>query len=173
VRVERRSEVLHDGLADDVVQVALAQTDDAAEDRQHDHQPDENVQQQEVAVRDRDVDQEFQKDRVDQPDEARGEDRDEHDAHLEPVRLEERDDPADRPSAPLLRDRRFRRAGHEPAPGAAAASGAASAGAGARLGPHPSESASAAHPSDATTRAPARDTNGWRPSRLAPPTRLT
>ena len=71
-----------------------------------DHQPDEQVEQDEVALGDRVVDEQLEQDRVDQADEARGEDRDEDDHDLEPVGLEEGGDPPERPAAPLLRDRR-------------------------------------------------------------------
>ncbi len=52
MRVERRPQVVHDALADDVVEIALPDTDQARHDRQDDHQADEQVQQPEVALRD-------------------------------------------------------------------------------------------------------------------------
>ena len=82
VGVERRAQVLHDALADDVVEVALADADQARDDRQRDHQPDEQVEQAPVALRDRVVDEELQQDRVDQAEEAREQDRDEDDRDL-------------------------------------------------------------------------------------------
>jgi hypothetical protein len=82
VGVERGAEVLHHALADQVVQVRLTDADQARDDRQRDHQQHEDVQQEQVPLRDRDVDEELQEDRVDQPEEARDEDRDEDDRDL-------------------------------------------------------------------------------------------
>ena len=136
--VERAAQVLHDVLADDVVEVALADADQARDDRQHDHQPDVQVQLLVVAADDHLVEQEPEQERVDQADEARRQDRDQDDEHLEPVRPEEGDDPPERRGAPLLRHRVELLGGaapHAPAhasgPAPAAASGRA-AGCGAR-----------------------------------------
>ena len=105
VGVQRGAQVLHDALADQVVEVGLPDADQARDDRQRDHQPDEQVQQEEVPLRDRDVDEELEQDRVDQPEEARDEDRDQDDRDLRPVRPEEDEDAADRLAAALLGDR--------------------------------------------------------------------
>ncbi len=105
VGVERAAQVLHDALADDVVEVALADADEARDDRQHDHQADVQVQLLVVAADDDLVDQQAQQQRVDQADEARRQDRRQDDDDLEPVRLEEGDDPPQRAAAALLGDR--------------------------------------------------------------------
>ena len=106
VGVQRAAQVLHDVLADDVVEVRLADADQARHDREHDHQPDVEVEVRVVLADDDLVDQELEQERVDQPEEARDEDREQDDDDLEPVRPEEGDDPADRLAAALLGDRR-------------------------------------------------------------------
>ena len=68
VGVQGAAQVLHDVLADDVVEVGLADPDQPGDDRQHDHQPDEQVELDEVALRDRVVDEELEEVRVDEPD---------------------------------------------------------------------------------------------------------
>ena len=72
VRVERAAQVLHDVLADDVVEIALADADQPGDDRQHDHQPDVQVQLLVVAADDDLVEQDAEQERVDQADQARG-----------------------------------------------------------------------------------------------------
>ena len=52
MRVERVAQVLHHALADDVVDVRLADADEAAHDGQHDHQRHEQVELREVLVGD-------------------------------------------------------------------------------------------------------------------------
>jgi hypothetical protein len=167
VRVQGRPEVLHDVLADDVVEIALANADQARDDRQPDHQADEQVELPPVPVRDRVVDEELEENRVDEADEARGKDRDEDDPHLEAIGSEERDDPAQGPAASLPGDRWTRIAAPEAAPGAAAArrstaptdasaaAAAPAADAGTRRGPQSAESAA---PSAHARR------RGWRPA---------
>ena len=68
-RVERRPQVLHDVLADDVVEIALADADEPRHDRDDDHQPDVQVQVRVVLPDDDLVDEGGQQERVD---EARG-----------------------------------------------------------------------------------------------------
>ena len=80
VAVQRRPEVLHDALADDVVEVRLADADEPGHDRDDDHQPDVQVQLVEVVADDDVVDEQLEQVRVDQPEEARAQDRDEDDA---------------------------------------------------------------------------------------------
>ena len=78
------------------------------------------------------VEQHAQQERVDQADQARRQDRDEDDHDLDPVRPEERDDPAERAAAPLLGDRRELGGGSTPHPSTAdhpAAAAAATGGA--------------------------------------------
>ena len=65
VGVQRAAQVLHDVLADDVVEVALADADEAGDDRQHDHQPDVQVELAEVLAGDRVVDEQLEQERVD------------------------------------------------------------------------------------------------------------
>ena len=50
-RVQRGPQVLHDALADDVVEVGLADADEPGDDRHADHQPDVQVQLVVVARR--------------------------------------------------------------------------------------------------------------------------
>ena len=57
VRVERVAEVLHDVLADAVVDIRLPHADEAADDGDGDHGHDEDVEQQEVLLRDGHVDE--------------------------------------------------------------------------------------------------------------------
>ena len=59
VRVERAAQVLHDVLADDVVEVALPDADEPRDDRGHDHQPDVQVQLVVVAADDDLVDEDL------------------------------------------------------------------------------------------------------------------
>ena len=105
VRVERVPEVLHHVLADDVVEVRLADADEPGHDRDHDHEPDIQVQVRVVLADDDLVDEHAEQERVDQAQEARDQDRHHDDRDLRPVRPEERGDPPDRPRASLLRDR--------------------------------------------------------------------
>jgi hypothetical protein len=127
MRVQRVPQVLHDVLADDVVEVALADADEPRSDRQDDHQPDVEVQSLVVLADDDLVDEQLEQVRVDEPDQARGQDRDEDDRDLRPVRLEEGDDPSQRGATPLLRDRRDLGSATERAPAAAASPTAACA----------------------------------------------
>src|SRR3954452_21794293 len=103
--VQRATEVLHDVLAADVVAVALADADEPGDDRQDDHQTDVQVQVRVVAADDDLVQEKAQKQRIDESDEAGRDDRRQDDDDLEPVRLEEDEDLADRLSATLLGDR--------------------------------------------------------------------
>ena len=105
VRVERSPQVLHDVLADDVVEVALPDADQPREDRQHDHQPDVEVQLLVVAADDDLVEEDTQQQRVHEADQAGQQDRDQHDEDVGPIRTEEGEDPADRRAAPLRRHR--------------------------------------------------------------------
>ena len=70
MRVQRATQVLHDVLADDVVEVALADADQPRDDRQHDHQADVEVRGSSSPADDHLVEQEPEQQRVDQPDEA-------------------------------------------------------------------------------------------------------
>ena len=90
VRVQGVAQVLHHVLADDVVEVALTNPDQPRHDRQHDHQPDVQVELVVVAADDDVVDQQSEQQRVDEADEARGDDGHQDDDDLEPVRAEER-----------------------------------------------------------------------------------
>ncbi len=105
VGVERAAQVLHHVLADDVVEVALADPDQAGDDRQRDHQPDVEVEVVVVLADDDLVDQQPEEQGIDQADEAGRQDRHEHDHDLELVRPEEVDDPAQGLGLALLRDR--------------------------------------------------------------------
>ena len=105
VGVQRAAQVLHDVLADDVVEVALADPDQARDDRQDDHQADVEVELRVVLADDHLVEEQAEQQRVDQADQARGQDRDEDDQDLELVRLEEDRDAPNRARAPFLRDR--------------------------------------------------------------------
>ena len=97
-------------LPDLVVDVGLADADDAADDRDDDHQHDEQVQQEEVLLRDRDVEQELEQVRVDDTQEARHDDRDHHDDDLLAIGSEEGGDASHRASASLARHGREVRA---------------------------------------------------------------
>ena len=109
MRVERVAEVLHDVLADDVVEVALADADQPRPDRQRDHQAHVEVEPLVVPPDDDLVNEQLEQVRVDEADEARCQDRDEDDRDLRPVGAEEGDDPPDRLAAALLRNWRPRR----------------------------------------------------------------
>ena len=120
MRVERVAKVLHDVLANDVVEVALADADQAGHDGQHDHQADIQVEQLEVVTDDDVVDQELEQVRIDQADEARRQDRHEDDDDRQPVRPEEGHDAAHGPAPALLGNRGGILGAHpEPAPATA------------------------------------------------------
>ncbi len=119
MRVERAAQVLHDVLADDVVEVALADADQPGHDRQDDHQPDVQVQLLVLATDDDLVEQHAQQERIDQADQARGQDRDQDDHDLQAIGPEERHDPPERASASLLGNRGELGGGSAPHPAAA------------------------------------------------------
>ena len=101
--VERSAQVAHDALADAVVEIALAYADEARNDRDHDHQPHEQVEQSKVQVLYGDVDQELEQNRVDDAQEAGEQDGAQHDQDLGPVGCEEGDDLARRSSLRFVR----------------------------------------------------------------------
>ena len=103
VRVQRVAQVLHHALADDVVEVRLADADEARDDRDDDHQAGVEVEQPEVLLRDRLVDEQLEQVRVDEPEQARDDDREQDRGDRHAVRPEEAGDPADGPVALLLR----------------------------------------------------------------------
>ena len=106
VRVERIPEVLHDVLADAIVEVRLAHADEAADDGEGDHGHHEEVEQHEVLLRDRHVDELLQEDRVDDPQEARHDDGGHDDGDLQPIQQEEGHDAAHGASASFPGHRR-------------------------------------------------------------------
>ncbi len=89
VLVQGVAQVLHHVLADDVVEVRLADADQAGDDRRDDHQGDEHVEQEPVLLRQGHVDDLAEQDRVHQAEQARDDDREEDDHDLEPVGPEE------------------------------------------------------------------------------------
>ena len=129
VRVERVAQVLHDVLADDVVEVALARRRSArvtigSTIISPTNRLSRTKSRCGIAI----VDQELEQVRVDQADRLVAQDRDQDDATCGPVGPEEGDDAADRPAAPLARDRRevvARTTAERPIPAAAATAAAA------------------------------------------------
>jgi hypothetical protein len=94
--VQRVAQVLHHALADDVVEVALSDADEPGHDRHRDHQADVQVQQREVLLGDRDVDEELEQVRVDDAQQARDDDGQEDDGDARAIRPEEAKDSAHR-----------------------------------------------------------------------------
>jgi hypothetical protein len=105
VVIQGAAQVAHDALPDLVVEIALADPDQAGDDRDGDHEQDEEVEQAPVEMPDGDVDEQLEQDRVDDAQAAGQQDRAEDDQDLEPVGDEEDDDLPRGDIAPLARHR--------------------------------------------------------------------
>ena len=117
VRVERAAQVLHDVLADDVVEVALADADQAGDDRAGDHQPDVEVQLRESPPVIASSMSSLSRNGLIRPRRLVSQDREQDDRDLRAVGPEEDEDPAERLAAALLRaPARNRASGRRPSP---------------------------------------------------------
>ena len=106
VGVDGVAQVLHDRLADAVVDVGLAHADEPADDRDGDHGHDGHVEQPEVLLGDGHVEQELEQVWVDDAQQAGDDDGDHDHQHLPAVGSEEAGDPTYRRATAFLGHRR-------------------------------------------------------------------
>src|SRR3954468_24162696 len=87
--IECVSQVLHDALADDRVEIGLPYPNESRDDRKCDHQPDVEVETVQVSIRDGVVDDFLEQEGVGQANDCDGNDRHHSQGHTQDVRSEE------------------------------------------------------------------------------------
>ncbi len=109
--VDRGAQVVHHALADLVREQRLDHAENARPDRDSDHRGDEDVEQAQVAVRERVVEDALHQEGRDRADDGREDDQTEDGGEPESVGLEEADDPPQVGASDGLVSRTFDRLG--------------------------------------------------------------